>query len=119
MGALFDQVALMYNQHAISETGRGQTMGNNYRSAAFEQFFHAMLYLTFAFRVYRRCRFIKDENFRIEDQSPGIGQQLPLAERQIYPLFNDISVVSIRKIDNTIMTTGSFCRLDNLIVLYR
>ena len=60
MGALFSDIAVLYNIKPVSILYGGEPVSNNYKCLALHELCHAALYDGFVFGVGIGCGFIKD-----------------------------------------------------------
>ena len=77
--ALFPDLAVVDDENAIGVLDRRQPVGDDQRSAIFQELVERLLNQRFGLGIHRARRFIENEYLRIESQGPGERQELALA----------------------------------------
>ncbi|KAG0742650.1 hypothetical protein G6F24_016440 [Rhizopus arrhizus] len=116
MRAGFHDTALVQHQAAIGADHAGQPVSQDQRRAARHQAVQRLLDQRLVFGIYRRQRFVQEQDGRIAQQRAGNRHALALAARQLQAAFTDAGAVAVRQRHDEVVDVGRAGRGAHLFV---
>ena len=110
MGADLGYLPAIEHDESVGFAKGRKPMGDREGRAVLDQPFQGRLDLHFRFRVYRRGRFVKDQDARVSQHGPGDGNPLAFPARQRLPALADDGVVAIGEIQDEAVGICGSCR---------
>src|SRR5574343_1707439 len=82
-------------------------MSGGYGSAALHQVLEGVLDFFLGGAIARRCRFVQNENLRVDQQSTGNRDTLTFPAGEGLPPFADDGIIAMRQAQNKVVRMGS------------